>query len=230
MIAEIVPQAYDSLGRKVLRPDWRRKGLHPTFPMGRYFSQPLTINCRSIKDIREFLSTCRAVSDRELFGKDDYWQPPEHFEKARRGDCDDFALWTWRQFLSLGYEARFVFGHSGRYGIGHAWVEFFEGEKCFLVEPQMRVVGDRMPRLSTLRYHPKFSVAWDARGISFYTHEKRHFNPSAGELIGLISEWLVFWAWFWLKNFHRVPLACYRLLKSRLVAARKRQTAAQSQN
>ena len=55
MIAEIIPEAYDASGRKALRPDWRRKGLHPTFPMGRYVSQRLTVKCESVWDVRKFL-------------------------------------------------------------------------------------------------------------------------------------------------------------------------------
>jgi hypothetical protein len=51
-------------------------------------------------DVRNFLVGCTYVSDTELFGKRDYWQPPEDFEKRRKGDCEDFALWTWRQLLT----------------------------------------------------------------------------------------------------------------------------------
>ena len=91
MIAEIFPQAYDAVGRKVFRPDLRRKGVHPTFPMGRYVSQPLSVKCASLEDMRKFLCTCSGVSDEEQFGKRDYWQPPENFEQTRKGDCDDFA-------------------------------------------------------------------------------------------------------------------------------------------
>jgi hypothetical protein len=145
MIAEIVPEAYDAFGRKTFRPDLRSKGIHPTFPMGRYVSQPLTVKCESVRDIRKFLSGCKGVSDKEQFGQVDYWQPPEDFERTKRGDCDDFALWTWRQFLALGYDARFVAGRHGRYGMGHAWVELFKDGKCFLVEPHSGASATRFP-------------------------------------------------------------------------------------
>jgi hypothetical protein len=68
VIAEIIPEAYDAIGRKVFRPDWRH-GIHPTFPMGRYLSQPLSIRCESLSDVRRFLLTCRGISDMEQFGK-----------------------------------------------------------------------------------------------------------------------------------------------------------------
>lgn len=216
MIAEIIPEAYDAIGRKVFRPDLRRKGIHPTFPMGRYVGEPLTVHCQSIGDVRKFLSTCKAVSDMEQFGRRDYWQPPEHFEQTRKGDCDDYALWTWRQFFALGYDARVVFGRHGRYGIGHAWVEFLTDDgKCFLVEPQYWRIGERMPRLSTLAYHPKISASWDGERVSFYQHDDRRLPLAATKLVPLVSEWLAQWIPFWLCNLHRLPLALYRRLRGR---------------
>jgi predicted transglutaminase-like cysteine proteinase len=80
--------------------------------MGSFLSQPLKIVCRDVDEIRAFLRTCRYVSDVEQFGMKDHWMPPEEFERVRRGDCDDFALWTCRQLLSLGYNARFVAGSA----------------------------------------------------------------------------------------------------------------------
>lgn len=120
MIAEIIPEAYDAIGKQVSQPFHHRRGLHSTFPMGRYFSRPLTVRCKSLEEMRTFLCGCRGVSDEKLFGKSDYWQPPDEFEKRKAGDCEDFSLGTWRQLLDMGYDARIVFG-SGRYGIGHAW-------------------------------------------------------------------------------------------------------------
>jgi len=69
--------------------------------MGAFFSQPLNVVCRDMNEIRAFLSTCRYVSDPEQFGVRDHWMSPEEFELARKGDCEDFALWTWRQLLAL---------------------------------------------------------------------------------------------------------------------------------
>src|SRR5579862_325985 len=138
MIAEIIPEIYDARGRQVSQPFLKHKGPHPTFPMGRYVSQPLTIRCETLEDVRQFLRNCRGVSDKELFGKEEYWQPPEEFERRKAGDCEDFSLWTWRQLLSMGFDVRIVFGRHGRYGIGHAWVMFFQEGTCYLLEPQAR--------------------------------------------------------------------------------------------
>ena len=210
MIAEIFPEAYDAHGRKVLRPHSRRKGWYSTAPMGRYISQPLMVKCKSILDIRRFLAGCKYVSDEKQFGKKDYWQPPEEFEKTKKGDCDCFALWTWREFLALGIDARFVTGRSGRYGAGHAWVQFSKDGKDFLVEPLMARLGNTRPRLSTLRYRPKYSVAWDCTNLSYYSHEDNRREPPLLKLIAFVPDWLIFWAYIWLWALLLLPRYLYR--------------------
>jgi len=218
VIAEIIPEAYDATGRQVSQPFLRRKGPHPTFPMGRYVSQPLSVKCKTIQEVRQFLSGCEYVSDKELFDKNDYWQPPEEFEQRKKGDCEDFALWTWRQLLQLGYDARFVGGSCGRYGEGHAWVEYFQDGKCFLVEPLFRKIDGTMPRLSTLRYAPKVSVSWDDKTLRYFAHKDRT-SPSDWRLLSpLVWEYLLFWSGFWLKNFYRLPLIPWSILRRGLLS------------
>jgi hypothetical protein len=167
--------------------------------MGRYVSQPLTVQCSSVGDIQKSLSGCKYVSDERQFGRKDYWQAPEVFEQTKKGDCDCFAIWTWRQFLALGFDARFVAGRSGRYGEGHAWVQFTNDQGTFLVDPTAARVGATLPRLSTLGYEPKFSVGWDGKTISFYSHKKPNRKPPLWKLIALIPDWLIFWSWIWIR-------------------------------
>ena len=199
MIAEILPDCCDISGRRVFRPDSHRHGgFRPTFPMGRYLSQPLTVHCANLIELRRFLSKCSYVSDEKQFGKSDYWLPPDEFEKTKKGDCEDFALWTWRQFLDMGYDARFVVGSSGRYGEGHAWVTFNRDGKSFLVEPLACMIGTRLPRLSAVRYQPHFSVAWDGHDVSYYEHTNRQFRASLPQIASLAAEWLFFWTRFWM--------------------------------
>src|SRR5438552_10785800 len=123
MQSELVPGAWDAEGRPVYEPR-KRHGFRPTFPLGAYITHSLTIRCECIEDVRRFLSNCRYTSDMEQFGQPDYWMLPEDFEQSRKGACEDFALWTWRQLLQLGFEARFVVGRAGRFGGGHAWVTY----------------------------------------------------------------------------------------------------------
>jgi len=212
MIAEVIPETYDATGKQVSQPP-RRKGPRPTFPMGRYVSQPLTIKCNSIAEVRKFLIDCKYVSDKELFGKDDYWQPPEDFEKSKKGDCEDFALWTWRQLLAMGYDARFMGGSSGRYGYGHAWVEYVQDGKWYLLEPLYCRVGEAMPRLSTLRYEPKLSVSWDGEKLRYFVHQKPKASIGWSWLVPLVCDYLLFWSWFWTRNFYRLPRLVWNILR-----------------
>lgn len=141
------------------------------------------------------------MSDQDQFGRPDYWMPPEEFEERKRGDCDDFALWAWRQVMLLGYDARFVVGRSGLYGIGHAWVTFVQGSRVFLLESTVARFSAWIPRLDTLRYHPKVSVSWDGERIRYYEHEPTSFDVPMREVLPLIPEWTSYkarlWARYW---------------------------------
>jgi hypothetical protein len=216
MIAEVIPEIYDAAGRQVSQPFSRRKSPHPTFPIGRYVSHPLTVTCKTMVDLRRFLIGCQYVSDKELFNKNDYWQPPEEFEKRKKGDCEDFAFWTWRQLLGMGYDARFVCGRCGRYGDGHAWVEYSQNDKWFLLEPLYCRIGGKMPQLSTLRYVPSLSVSWDGKTLKYFSHKKPQSQLRWKTLVPLLLSYLAFWSWFWCFNFVRLPQIFWKILRQRL--------------
>jgi hypothetical protein len=220
LIGEIVQDYYDADGRKTFRPDLRgRSGFRSTFPPGRFLSQPLKKWCSDFSELRRFLSTCKYVTDKEQFGENDYWQPPDDFEQSRKGDCEDFALWTWRQLIHMNYPSRIVVGTAGRYGEGHAWVTFEKDGKAFLLEPLSWGVGLRLPRLSVVRYKPKFSMAWDGENISFFAHADRKFDASSLRVTILVFEWLTFWIYFWVKAIPRIiirlPFKLFRLSQSK---------------
>ena len=84
MIGEIIPEIYDVEGRAVSAPysRKRRRLFHATFPIKRYLSQPLSVKCSNMKELREFLDGCSYVSDMEQFNMKDYWMPPEDFEQS----------------------------------------------------------------------------------------------------------------------------------------------------
>jgi hypothetical protein len=216
MIAEIIPETYDPAGKQVSEPFSRRRGPPSTFPMGRYVSKPLSVHCRTIGEIRNFLLGCHYVSDEKLFGKRDYWQPPDEFEKRKKGDCEDFAFWCWRQLLSMGYEARFTGGSAGHYGAGHAWVEYFQNGKCFLFEPLFCKVGYTMPRLSTVRYQPRYSVSWDGKTLRYFSHKKPTSPIPSSILIRLLPEYVVFWSGIFLRLALHFPQITWNILRRKL--------------
>jgi hypothetical protein len=191
MIAEIIPQVYDFDGRRIFHPSKKRFPSFKGRPVGSFFSQPLNVVCGDINEIRSFLSTCRYVSDQEQFGVRDHWMPPQEFERTRRGDCEDFALWTWRQLLALGYEARFVVGRAGKYGEGHAWVSLHIQDHSYVVEPLLARYRT-FPRLTTLRYLPAVSVEVSDSHVKFFEHQKRAPEPTLRIVAPLVVEWLAF--------------------------------------
>ena len=193
MIAETIPNAYDFLGKKISKPTGKRiRTFHPTFPMGRYLSQPVSKNFEDIDALRKFLITCKYVSDQEHFGKSEYWLPPEEFEQCKKGDCEDFALYAWRQLIEMGIPARFVAGESGRYGTGHAWVTIQLDGRQFIFEP-LACAYKKLPRLSLIRYAPEISVEFNDGKLSYFSHKKLNYNPSFSEAFVLFFEWLLFW-------------------------------------
>jgi Bacterial transglutaminase-like cysteine proteinase BTLCP len=182
--------------------------------MGSFLSQPVTVVCRDMDEIRAFLSTCRYVSDRKQFGVEDHWMSPREFEQSRQGDCEDFALWTCRQLLRLGHSARFVVGFAGRYGEGHAWVSLRVGDQIFIVEPMLARLRT-FPRLETLRYEPIVSVESTGSHVKFFEHTKRAYEPPLRVIAPLVPEWLIFRVGLWLRVLWHIVLWPYFALRRR---------------
>jgi hypothetical protein len=203
MIAKFIPGSCDLEGTPVPKPREKHR-FRPTFPMVSYLTQPLSVLCADLDEVRRFLSRCRYVSDSKQFRTRDYWMPPEEFERRRQGDCDCAALWAWRQLLELGYEARFVVGLAGPFGACHAWVMFKQGGEWFALEPFAACAGPEIPRLHTLYYEPLMSVSWDGARVRYYEHRRVPYAPPLRELLALWAEaWryrlrtfpLFLWAW-----------------------------------
>src|SRR5262245_44057109 len=72
-----------------------------------YFERESTVQVTSIDDICQWLLGCTYVSDKEQFGDAELWLHPSEFEQRRKGDCEDFALWAWRELVELGLDAEF---------------------------------------------------------------------------------------------------------------------------
>jgi hypothetical protein len=214
VIAEVIPGLYPLDGSRISQPHKTRHRCFNGRPMGLFLSQPLKIVCRDMDEIRAFLRTCRYVSDQEQFGQRDHWMGPEEFEVVRKGDCDDFALWTWRQLIDLGYNARYVYGLVGAVGNGHAWVTYEVEGRTYVVEPLAARFGPTFARLAVLRYRPILSVDISDGRVRYFEHAQGELNPPFWVVAPLIAEWLRFrarilgrWArwpflmlWWWLRR------------------------------
>ena len=185
MIGEIDPRTYDCEGR-LLPPSWKRPRPSDQF-LSYLASGDLAVKCASLDEVQAFLRRCRYVSDSEQFGVPGYWLHPRFFERLRRGDCEDFALWTWRQLLAMGLDARFVLGRCGRGDRpNHAWVTFSDSQTHYLFETTSRR-RRKLSRLEILRYKPSHSVSLREGKLVWHDHEPRSHRWTTPELFATFA-------------------------------------------
>lgn len=101
-----------------------------------YLEGDSQVSVANVDELADWLLTCKYLSDLEHKGVRDHWQHPNEFEHSRTGDCEDFALWTWRKLIELGIQCEFMVGkwvRNGRAGT-HAWVLFYENDKPVIFE------------------------------------------------------------------------------------------------
>jgi len=134
-------------------------------PFEEYFEGESCVRVESIDDIVAWLQTCEYVTDLELFRERDFWQHPEIFERRRRGDCEDFALWAWRKLAEVGIDAEFCVGRvicddRPELDRQHAWVVYHVEGTTFLFEPAARISSRMIRPLADVmgRYVPHFAV------------------------------------------------------------------------
>ena len=90
-----------------------------------YISGESKIEIRDLDELCDWLLACTYIPDFIKKGMRDHWAHPDEFEFERSGDCEDFALWTWRKLKEMRIQADFTVGKwihaDGRIGT-HAWV------------------------------------------------------------------------------------------------------------
>lgn len=142
-----------------------------------YLEGPSSVTVDSVEALCDWLRGCEAVEDHVLFQRNDVWQHPCSFEKLRRGDCEDHALWAWRHLGRLEVPAHFTVGLWGT--VAHAWVGFVRDGTEFLMETTCKrgpMIQPRAPLEKT--YIPALAI--DTRGQTFvyqgYQHLLRQMN------------------------------------------------------
>lgn len=145
----------------------RHANLGNTHPWNRYFNHPLKTRPKTLFDVERFLMKCKYMSDRATRSQKDFWEPPDIFEKRRTGDCEDHAIWAWRQLDELGYQARLVLGACGGKKDGHAWVHIFINDRCYLMEATSKYYWLPNPK----HYKASWSVEHDIeKKVLFFEH------------------------------------------------------------
>lgn len=130
-----------------------------------YFEGDSLVSVSSIDEVIAWLQTCEYVSDADQFHEGDVWQRPSDFERLRRGDCEDFALWAWRKLIEIGVDAEFFVGRvvcGGDRSIArqHAWIVYRSDDEVYLFEPAARDRPCMIQPWSAVKddYIPHFAV------------------------------------------------------------------------
>ena len=143
------------------------------------------VTTASLDEVLAWLAECRYETDRSLFHEVDYWQHPRAFERLRRGDCEDFALWAWRKLVELGMDADLVIGRRvppGAENSRHAWIQFRDGSDEYVFEPVFRDRAMAIRRATTVRaeYIPEFGVTGQRHRFYFAGYAYFLQNPHLG--------------------------------------------------
>jgi hypothetical protein len=186
MIRRALAFVFMPLVRLMLRaapaPDpWERLAVHPPLrwfgwgshhDFGWYFEGTSAVTIGSFDELHAWLAQCEYASDAELFHETDFWQHPLTFEKLRKGDCEDYALWAWRKLVELGYDADLVSGRrpapGDRIG-GHAWIVFRHDGKEYVYEPTFKDQSRAVRLLAEVRslYTPVVGVGRDQKRFAY---------------------------------------------------------------
>lgn len=144
----------------------------PILSFKEYLSAPTGVSLSGLEDLCAWLHQCVYVSDEERHGHVDVWQSPQEFEGTREGDCEDHALWAWRQCKALDIRAEFVVGRyvnsNGRVE-RHAWVHVFRDDVLYVLEatskshPMLRPLDASIQRM----YRPECSVDFHGKTYAF---------------------------------------------------------------
>jgi hypothetical protein len=185
--SSIIRRLFAPLGRLFLRlvptaEHWERYELqieHRKFGHGSitrfkwYFEGASRVRVTSVDEVREWLIGCQYESDESLFASSDHWQHPADFERLKRGDCEDHALWAWRKLVELGVDAEFVVGRYATASVeshGHAWVIYRdEAGTEHLMEAVAKDSAHMIRPLASARaeYVPHFAVSREYQTIAF---------------------------------------------------------------
>lgn len=148
----------------------RAFGAGSTKPFSWYFEGECAVRIASLSELSAWLLECAYVPDRVQFGEQDVWQHPIMFERTRKGDCDDHAVWAWRQLVALGLQARLYSGiwspPTAPIRPPHVWVVFEdEAGRELLLESVSKLARTIIRPLEEARaeYTPFFSVGPDWR-------------------------------------------------------------------
>ena len=110
-----------------------------------------------INEVNRYMNRARYITDKNNWGKKDYWATPGEFF-ARFGDCEDYAIAKFMSLKLLGFknaELRVVAVKDMNLKVGHAILVVFIDGKTYLLDNQIKKV---VMTKSVRHYKPVFSI------------------------------------------------------------------------
>lgn len=117
------------------------------------------------------------VSDRQLFGRDDYWQSPAETLRNGKGDCEDYALLA-EALLRRQKIPAWVFSVYGPGGYGHTVCAFKENGRYNVINVD-QLISYQAESLEELagKLHPRWEWAAVARRAGHRGKPLRRITP-----------------------------------------------------
>lgn len=131
-----------------------------TFSKWEHSTKDLTfadLQYRDIKSINEFInSNFTYISDKQLYGKSDYWASPKEFSKHNAGDCEDFAIAKYAALVNVGIPKEdmrlLVLIPKGK-GEIHAILEVKKGNSVYYLDNNTNSM-----KFNSEKYTAKFAI------------------------------------------------------------------------
>ena len=110
-----------------------------------------------INEVNRFMNRARYITDKNNWGKKDYWASPGEF-MARFGDCEDYSIAKFMSLKLLGFKTaqlRVVAVKDMNLKVGHAILVVFIDGKTYLLDNQIKKV---VTTKTVRHYKPVFSI------------------------------------------------------------------------
>jgi len=113
-----------------------------------------------IKEVNRYINQAKYVTDKNNWGKKDYWSSPGEFF-SRFGDCEDYAIAKFLSLRLLGFksgEIRVVAVKDLNLKVGHAIMVVYLKDKPYVLDNQIKQV---VAAKTIKHYQPVFSISLD---------------------------------------------------------------------
>ena len=80
------------------------------------------------------------------------------------------------------------------------------------------LLGKHFPRLSTIQFHPEFSVLPEDEKLSFYAHKDLAVRLKFTKIPPLVLDWFISWSYFWIRALPKAAIGVLRLILRKLAS------------